>query len=64
MQTLTDIPNLPSGYTARRPTHDDIPAILAVIAACDLAETGSADEFTAEDIENDWKRSDPTQNAY
>ncbi|HKV83078.1 MAG TPA: GNAT family N-acetyltransferase [Ktedonobacterales bacterium] len=64
MLTTTDIPNLPAGYTARRPTHDDIPAILAVIAACDIEEAGSADEFTAEDIENDWKRTDPNENAY
>lgn len=55
---------LPAGYSARRPTREDIPAILALIAACDTEETGSPDEWDAEDIENEWKRSDPDQNAY
>jgi mycothiol synthase len=64
MLTTTEIPGLPTGYTARRPTDDDIPALLAVMAACDLAESGSADEFDAEDIKHDWTRTNPTQNAY
>ena len=64
MLTPTQEVRLPAGYSARRPTHDDIPAILALIAACDTDESGSADDWGAEDIENDWKRSDPATNAY
>lgn len=64
MPIPTDITDMPTGYSARRPTHDDIPAILAIISACDVDEAGRPDELDIEDIENDWKRTDPAQNAY
>ena len=62
--TIENETTLPSGYTARRPVHDDIPAILSLMTACDLDEAGAADEMDAADIEDEWKRSDPAQNAY
>lgn len=64
MLTPIEDMTLPRGYTARRPTHDDIPSILALMTACDVDESGSADDWDAEGIENDWKRSDPASNAY
>lgn len=40
---------LPPGWTARRPTLDDVPAILAVVHAADTFAIGHPD-FTAEDV--------------
>lgn len=41
--------DLPAGWTTRRPTLDDVPAILAVIHASDIAAVGEPD-FTTEEI--------------
>ncbi|GAB2926405.1 hypothetical protein GCM10027280_12150 [Micromonospora polyrhachis] len=41
--------NFPDGWTARRPTLDDIPAILAVVHASDIASVGQPD-FSPEDV--------------
>jgi ribosomal protein S18 acetylase RimI-like enzyme len=41
--------DLPAGWTTRRPTLDDVPAILAVIHASDIAAVGEPD-FTSEEI--------------
>ncbi|SCG65809.1 GNAT family N-acetyltransferase [Micromonospora coxensis] len=41
---------LPAGWTARRPTLDDVPAILAVVHAADTFAVGHPD-FDAEDVE-------------
>ncbi|MGC5018558.1 GNAT family N-acetyltransferase [Micromonospora sp. DT47] len=41
---------LPAGWTARRPTKDDVPAILAVVHAADTFAVGYPD-FDAEDVE-------------
>ncbi|MGV9211252.1 GNAT family N-acetyltransferase [Micromonospora sp. RB23] len=41
---------LPAGWTARRPTLDDVPAILAVVRAADTFAIGHPD-FDAEDVE-------------
>ncbi|MGC4773270.1 hypothetical protein ACLQ25_30405 [Micromonospora sp. DT44] len=41
---------LPAGWTARRPTLDDVPAILAVVHAADTFAIGHPD-FDAEDVE-------------
>ncbi|MFY1619304.1 GNAT family N-acetyltransferase [Micromonospora sp. WMMD736] len=41
---------LPAGWTARRPTLDDVPAILAVVHAADTFAIGYPD-FDAEDVE-------------
>lgn len=46
----------PEGYTLRPPTPDDIPEIIALIAALDTSFYGEADLYTAEDIEEGWKR--------
>jgi mycothiol synthase len=40
----------PEGWTTRRPTLDDIPAILAVVHASDIAAIGEPD-FNAEDVQ-------------
>lgn len=40
---------LPEGWTTRRPTLDDLPAILALVHASDLAAVGEAD-FTADEV--------------
>jgi mycothiol synthase len=40
---------LPDGWTTRRPTLDDVPAILAMVQASDLASLGEVD-FTAEAV--------------
>ncbi|MFC6016496.1 GNAT family N-acetyltransferase [Plantactinospora solaniradicis] len=39
----------PPGWSVRRPTLDDVPAILAVVQASDIAALGHAD-FSAEDV--------------
>ncbi|HEX5595283.1 MAG TPA: GNAT family N-acetyltransferase [Micromonosporaceae bacterium] len=41
--------NLPTGWTARRPTLKDVPAILAVVHASDIAAVGYPD-FSAEEV--------------
>lgn len=40
---------LPPGWTTRRPTMDDVPAILAVVHACDIAAIGYPD-FTSDEV--------------
>jgi len=40
---------LPAGWTTRRPTLDDVPEILAVVQASDIAAVGTAD-FTAGEV--------------
>jgi mycothiol synthase len=40
---------LPDGWTTRRPTLDDVPTILEMVQASDLAATGQID-FSAEDV--------------
>lgn len=55
---------LPHQYTVRAPDRDDIPGILALIAACDLASDGAADPYTEEDILNDWHGIDPARDAW
>jgi ribosomal protein S18 acetylase RimI-like enzyme len=41
--------DLPDGWTMRRPTLDDVPAILAVVHASDIAAVGEPD-FSPEDV--------------
>src|SRR5690606_36007660 len=41
--------SLPSGWSVRPPTLDDVPAILAVVHASDIAAVGEAD-FTADEV--------------
>lgn len=57
-------PHLKSGYAVRHPTEDDIPAIIQLIHAFDLAETGEADMYEPEDIRNDWRPLNPELDAW
>lgn len=45
---------VPAGYTVRQPTPADVDAILALMTACDVAEAGEPDNWTAEDVMGDW----------
>jgi mycothiol synthase len=57
-------PFLKPGHTVRRPTPDDIPAILTVMRDYDIAETGEADAYYPDDILADWEHLDITTNAW
>src|SRR5260370_17372212 len=49
---------LPTGYTARPARGDDeteAEAVLGLIRACDLAETGETDDWTVQDILDGWR---------
>src|SRR5258705_163939 len=48
---------LPDGYTARPARGDEAEAeaVLGLIRACDLAETGETDDWTVQDILDDWR---------
>ncbi len=53
-----DVPdplNLPSGFTARPVTRDDLDAVLALVRTCETHDTGAA-ELDREDLEADWNR--------
>ncbi len=41
---------IPDGYRVRPPEDGDIPAIIRLLTACDLAEYGQADAYTEDDI--------------
>jgi mycothiol synthase len=60
----TEAMAIPSGYVLRRPSRDDIPAILALIAALDIAYTGTADGWTEEDILEGWQRLDLQRDSF
>jgi ribosomal protein S18 acetylase RimI-like enzyme len=45
-----------AGMTLRAPSHDDATAVMAVVAARDLADFGCVD-FTAEDLQDEWAMS-------
>jgi mycothiol synthase len=53
---------LPVGYSMRAPTAADAPAVAQLIAACELAETGTASMAT-EELLGDWKGMDLAENA-
>lgn len=55
---------IPAGYTLRAPTESDIPAIIALLAAHDIAHVGVAETFTTEDIRQDWRRIDASHDAW
>lgn len=55
---------IPAGYTLRPPVEDDIPAILALLAAHDIAHVGFADAWTDEDVRQDWRRIDAARDAW
>ncbi|MCF0095294.1 GNAT family N-acetyltransferase [Micromonospora sp. MH99] len=56
---------LPAGWTTRRPTLDDVPAILAVVHAADTFAIGHPD-FDAEDVEQSLTAPyfDPTRDSW
>ena len=56
--------NLTMGYRVRNPTESDIPAILKLLYAFDLAESGEADSYEPEDIRNDWRDLDVAKDAW
>lgn len=51
-------------YTVRAPSRDDIPAILALIAACDIASDGVSDPFTEEELITSWRGLDLARDAW
>ena len=53
---------LPRGYTARPPSCDDAPAVAALIAACERADTG-ASRMTTEELLGDWRGLDLADEA-
>ena len=57
-------PHLQPGYTIRRPTDNDIPAIITVMRAFDIAETGASDAYSQEDILLDWEDLDRTRDIW
>lgn len=46
---LLHVPGLPAGWSARRPALDDVPAILAVVHASDIAAIGEPD-YSEDDV--------------
>ena len=52
------------GYTIGHPTQTDIPAIIEVIRAFDIAETGEADIYDPDELLRNWEELDPTQDAW
>jgi mycothiol synthase len=46
---MLGVDELPAGWRTRRPTLDDVPAILAVVHASDIAAVGAPD-FSADDV--------------
>jgi ribosomal protein S18 acetylase RimI-like enzyme len=63
--TLTERITLPTGYTSRAATLDDLPALTALENAC-LKAWGEPDEFTVENLKEDYTLSDfdITQNCH
>jgi GNAT superfamily N-acetyltransferase len=59
----TTIDSIP-GYTIRVPEESDIPAIIALVLAHDIAETGNGDPMQAADVLDDWKEIDLTSDAW
>ena len=55
-------PTLPPGYTVRPPTLADAPAVAALIAACELADTGKT-TMSAEELAGDWRGIDLAEEA-
>jgi mycothiol synthase len=56
--------HLEPGYTLRRPTNNDIAAIIEILRAFDNAETGEPDAYSVEDILSDWEDLDRTRDIW
>lgn len=61
---LGTIQALQTGYSVRPPTHDDIPAIITVMEACDLVALGETDGYTQDDVLGDWHNINPATDAW
>ncbi|GER89547.1 GNAT family acetyltransferase [Dictyobacter vulcani] len=57
-------PHLRRGYSVRNPTSADMPAIIQLLYDFDYHETGEADFYQIEDIENDWQSLDVSRDAW
>lgn len=57
-------PHLPLDYHVRSPTPDDIPAVLDLLRAFDIAEMGQAEAYTPDTIISDWEELDPATDAW
>ncbi|HEY7983808.1 MAG TPA: GNAT family N-acetyltransferase [Ktedonobacterales bacterium] len=55
---------LAPGYTLRPPTAADVAAIIALLRACDLADTGLMDTYDAADLLSDWTGLDLARDAW
>lgn len=64
MGTILETVEIPAGYALRAPAESDIPAIIALLAAHDIAQSGVADAWTEEDIREDWTRLDVPRDAW
>ena len=56
--------NLPTGYRLRAPGPIDVRAILDLIAAYDIAQTGEPDAWSEDDILSDWTGTNPERDAW
>jgi mycothiol synthase len=57
-------PHMQPGYTLRHPTENDIPAIITVMCAFDIAETGESDAYSQQDILHNWEDLDRTRDIW
>ena len=46
---------LPEGFVARAPRMEELEAVVAMIAVCDIADTGEQD-YSKEELRDDWQR--------
>src|SRR6516164_7244162 len=51
-------------YTIRPPAEADVPAIIAMMRECDVADTGEADAYDAADIRSEWASLDLASDAW
>jgi ribosomal protein S18 acetylase RimI-like enzyme len=56
--------SLEPGYTIRPPAEKDVSAIIAMMRACDVADTGEADAYDAADIRSEWAGLDLASDAW
>jgi mycothiol synthase len=51
-------------FSVRAPSHADVPAILGLIAAVDIAEGGEADPWTEADLTTGWDKATPGEDIW
>ncbi|HEX9067291.1 MAG TPA: GNAT family N-acetyltransferase [Ktedonobacterales bacterium] len=51
-------------YSVRAPSRADVPAILGLIAAVDIAEGGAADPWTEADLTSEWDKTTPGEDNW